>query len=281
MRKKRQRKIAITIISIVALLIIGFFSFGASNLLANKSSANEVKVGIMAGTDKDDQIWSLVKQIAKKKYNVDIKLVKFTDYSQPNKALENGSIDINAFQHYSFLNAWNKANKTDIVVIGQNWLKPLSLYSKKYTKLSQLLNKAEISVPNDATNESRSLLLLQSAGLIKLKSGKSLYTINDIVLNPKKIKIVELDASQTVRSLSDVSAAVINTNYAMVGKLGDNLVLYTEKLNKDSQKWICVFAALKKNKDNSTYKKVVKSFQNTQVRKLIRKLYGNKEIPAW
>lgn len=282
MKTKKRRNLIISIIAVVAIFVLGFFSFGGSNLLSGqKANAKTVKVGIMAGTSKDDKVWALVKKIAKEKYNVTIQYTTFTDYSQPNKALANGSIDLNAFQHYAFLNAWNKANKTDIVAIGNTIITPISLYSTKYKNVSQIPNGATIAVPNDTSNESRALFVLKNAGLIKLKSGKTTVTISDITSNPKNLKIKELDASQTAHSLSDVAAAVINTNYATAANISTKAVIFTEPVNKDSQQWINFIAANKKDKNNQTYQEVVKSFQNSQVKKLIKQLYGNQELAAW
>lgn len=282
MRKKKQRNLLISIIALIALFVLGFFSFGGTNLFSKGTAqAKTVKIGIMSGTKKDDQVWNKVAQIAKKHYNITLKFTKFTDYSQPNKALANGSIDLNAFQHYAFLKSWNKANKSDIVSIGNTIITPVSLYSTKYKKVSQIPDGATIAVPNDASNESRALFVLKNAGLIKLKSNKTTVTVKDITSNPKHLKIKELDASQTAHSLSNVAAAIINTNYALAAKISTSKIIYTEPINKDSEQWINLIAANKKDRNNKTYKQVVKAYQSKAVKQLIKKLYGNQEVAAW
>lgn len=282
MRKKKQRNLLISIIALIALFVLGFFSFGGTNLFSKGTAqAKTVKIGIMSGTKKDDQVWNKVAQIAKKRYNITLKFTKFTDYSQPNKALANGSIDLNAFQHYAFLKSWNKANKSDIVSIGNTIITPVSLYSTKYKKVSQIPDGATIAVPNDASNESRALFVLKNAGLIKLKSNKTTVTVKDITSNPKHLKIKELDASQTAHSLSNVAAAIINTNYALAAKISTSKIIYTEPINKDSEQWINLIAANKKDRNNKTYKQVVKAYQSKAVKQLIKKLYGNQEVAAW
>lgn len=281
MQQKKRKNIFISVIALGVILILGFFSFGGRQLFAKKATTPTVKIGVMAGTKKEDEVWHLVQQIAKQKYHVNIELVKFTDYSQPNKALTDGAIDLNAYQHYAGLTAWNKVYHSDIVAIGDTILMPISLYSQKYSKVRQIPNGATITVPNDASNESRALLLLKNAGLITLKPSKATYTIADITTNPKNLKIKELDASQTAHSISDVAAAVVNTDYALAAKLSDRQAIFTEPINADSKQWVNFIAANKKDKHKAAYQAVVKAYQSQAVKQLLKKLYGNKVIAAW
>lgn len=263
---------------IIVIAVAAFFTFGHKKTEAKKT----VTVGVVGQTNQDEKIWNQVKKTAKEKYGVTVKIKNFTDYNQPNKALQNGEIDLNSFQHKAFLNAWNKANKGTLVPIGNTVIAPIRLYSYKYKNINELPKNATIAVPNDASNESRALYVLKNAGLISFKKGTGkLATIADIDKNPKDLKIKELGAEQTARSLNDVDAAVVNNTYVIPAKLGDKQTIYTEPLNKDSEQWINVIVANKKDKDNEAYKAVVKSYQTDAVKKLIHKAYGNSEVTAW
>lgn len=263
---------------IIVIAVVAFFTFGHKKTEAKKT----VTVGVVGQTNQDEKIWNQVKKTAKEKYGVTVKVKSFTDYNQPNKALQEGEIDLNSFQHKAFLNAWNKANKGTLVPIGNTVIAPIRLYSYKYKNINELPKNATIAVPNDASNESRALYVLKNAGLISFKKGTGkLATIADIEKNPKNLTIKELGAEQTARSLNDVDAAVVNNTYAIPAKLGDKQTIYTEPLNKDSEQWINVIVANKKDKDNEAYKAVVKSYQTDAVKKLIHKTYGNSEVTAW
>lgn len=263
---------------IIVIAVAAFFTFGHKKTEAKKT----VTVGVVGQTNQDEKIWNQVKKTAKEKYGVTVKVKSFTDYNQPNKALQEGEIDLNSFQHKAFLNAWNKANKGTLVPIGNTVIAPIRLYSYKYKNINELPKNATIAVPNDASNESRALYVLKNAGLISFKKGTGkLATIADTEKNPKNLTIKELGAEQTARSLNDVDAAVVNNTYAIPAKLGDKQTIYTEPLNKDSEQWINVIVANKKDKDNEAYKAVVKSYQTDAVKKLIHKAYGNSEVTAW
>ncbi|AUJ31738.1 MAG: MetQ/NlpA family ABC transporter substrate-binding protein [Liquorilactobacillus nagelii] len=273
----KKKNLIIWAIVIVVILVAGYFSFGGHKSAQNKT----VTVGIMSGEKQEDAIWKSVATTAKDKYNITLKFKKFTDYSQPNKALAEGDVDLNSFQHYAFLKAWNKANKTKLVPIGRTFITPIRLYSNKVKNVKDIADGSVIAVPNDATNESRALYLLKNAGLITLKKDTDLATVKSIAKNPKHLQIKELDASQTARSLSDVTAAVINTNYAQAAKINYKSAIYVEPVNKDSEQWINIIVANKKDKNKQEYKDVVKAYQTAKTKQAIQKEYGTAEIPAW
>ena len=278
----RNRNIIIGIIVVVIVAIAAFIGFGQKSQ-ANKTVNKRVKIGIMTGTKEDDSIWQTVSKTAKDKYGITLKFTHFTDYTQPNTALKNGDIDLNAFQHYAFLKAWNKANNGNLVAIGDTVISPISVYSKQLKNISDIKEGGTIAVPNDASNESRALYVLKSAGLIKLDvSGQTLATVKDITSNPKNLVIKELDASQTARALDSVDAAVINNNYAVTAGLKKSDAIFTEPVNKDSQQWINIIVANKKDENNTVYKDVVKAYETEATKKTIAKAYPDKStIPAW
>ena len=157
MHKKRIRNRIIWSLVAVLIVIAGWFSFGPTSNTAKNQK--EVVVGVVGQTKQDAEIWKSVAETAEEEYGIKIKIKNFTDYNQPNKALQNGDIDLNAFQHYTFLNAWNKANHGSLVAIGNTYIAPIRLYSKKYKSIKDLPQGATIAVPNDASNESRALYL--------------------------------------------------------------------------------------------------------------------------
>lgn len=275
---KRKKKTLIWVVVALVVVIAGIFSFGNFG----KQKEQTVTVGVVSPSKQDEAVWNQVKKTAKSKYNVDIKLKTFTDYNQPNKALQSGSIDLNAFQHKAFLDSWNKANKGSLVSIGKTFITPIHLYSNNYKSVKSLPDGATIAVPNDASNESRALYVLQSAGLITLKKNtNSLATINSIAKNPKNLKIKEVAADQAPRTLDSVDAAVVNTNYAVAAKLSIKKSIFTEPVNKDSAQWINLIAARKKDRNKEAYKDVVKAYQTEKVKKVINEQYNGLEKPAW
>ena len=217
---------------------------------ASKSSSKTVKVGVMTFSDTEKARWDKIKELVGDKANIEF--TEFTDYTQPNEAVANKEIDINAFQHYNFLENWNKENKQNLVAIADTYLAPIRLYSDKVKKVKSIPKNGTIAIPNDATNESRALYLLQSAGLIKLNvSGTEIATVANITKNPKNLNIQELDASQTARSLKDVDAAVINGNYAIpAGLIASVDGLYVE--GADSP-YVNIIAVKDGNQNNPIY----------------------------
>ncbi|WP_070087090.1 MetQ/NlpA family ABC transporter substrate-binding protein, partial [Pseudomonas sp. NBRC 111141] len=154
------------------------------------------------------------------KEGVDLKVKEFTDYVQPNVQVAEKRLDANFFQHQPYLDEFNKAKGTQLVSVAGVHIEPLGVYSTKIKKLDELSSGATVVIPNDATNGGRALLLLDKAGVIKLKDNKNiLSTVKDVAENPKSIKFRELEAATIPRVLTQVDAALINTNYALEAKL--------------------------------------------------------------
>ena len=136
-------------------------------------------------------------------------------------------------------------------------------------------------MPNDASNESRALFALKNAGLIDLKKGTKLATVSSISKNPRDLKIKELAADQTARSLDNVDASVVNTNYAQAAGLNYKSAIFVEPVNRDSKQWVNIIAVKGSEKNNKIYKDVVRAYQTEKTKREIKKLYGTAEIPAW
>ena len=241
----------------------------------------EVKVGIMTGASED--VWQIVVNSAKDE-GINIDLTTFTDYVQPNAALQDGSLDLNAFQHIAFLDDWNEANDGDIVPIGFTFVSPMGLYSNKYDDVSDLPEGATIAIPNDPTNGGRAILALEIAGLIEVDQSKGvLVTPEDITDNPKNFKFEELDAAQLAIALEDVDAAFINTNFATDAglKLSEAIFVDAEQPEKLNEAYKNVIATKEENKDNELYKHIVELFQTEEVAKAISDTTNGADRAVW
>lgn len=184
---------------------------GLSLSMGSAWALDVVKVGSVPGAT-SDAIEAVVAE--GKAQGLDVQLVEFTDWTLPNEALNNGDIDLNFFQHQAFLNNAVKERGYKIDLIGLGLLQNIGIYSNKYTSLDAVPQGATVSVPNDPVNQGRGLLLLQKAGLIQLKNGNDTgATVNDVVDNPKKLKLVEIEGPQLIHSLADVDLAVVWPSY--------------------------------------------------------------------
>ena len=279
----RNRKILFGSL-LLLVIIVGLITFTLRQGKSKSTSVSKiVKIGLMPGGKQEDAIWKQVQKIAKDQFGITLKFVNFTDGDQPNKALANHEVDLNAFQHYAYLKSWNKANNGNIVSIGDTIITPIHLYSTKYKNVTEIPDKSTIAIPNDVTNESRALYVLKNAGLIKLDTSKgALATVKDIRDNPKGLIIKEIDASQTPRALDSVAAAVINYNFAISAKISEKESIYQEPLNEDSAQWINFIAANQSDKNNKVYKEVVKAYEQKNIADTIKKEYPDGgELPAW
>lgn len=260
-------------------LLLLTFSFLLISCQQKTSSAdNEIKVGTMAGPDA--QILAVVKDVAQKKYGLNIKIVEFTDYSLPNTALNDGSIDANIFQHLPYLDAAVKAKNYSLVAVGKTFVFPMGLYSKKIKNIHEIPNGAKIAIPNDPSNEARALLLLAKAGFITLNNNAGFEaTPKDIDINPKHLKFEELDAAQLPRVLEDVTAAVINSNFAVPAGLSPKRdAIYLEAANSPYANIIVVRSA---DKDNPKFKQLVESLHSEEVEQAAKTIFSGEAIPGW
>ena len=236
-----------------------------------------LKVGVTAGPHA--QILEVVKKVAEKD-GLKIQIVEFSDYIQPNVALNQGDIDLNSFQHLPYLENMIKDRKYDLVMLAKTITFPMGVYSKKIKAVTELKEGAVIAIPNDPTNGGRALALLEKAGLIKLKPGLGhKASVVDITENPKKFKIRELDAAQIPRSLDDLDLAAINTNYAMPAGLipvKDALIL-----EDSNSPYANIIAARSKDKDNPQYKNFLKAYQSEEVKKFVNDQFKGSIVVAW
>lgn len=267
-------------ILLATLLTVGLAGCGAKKqeAPANADKSKDKKVIKVGATPVPHvEILKIVEPILEKEgYTLQIK--EFTDYVQPNIAVNDGELDANFFQHVPYLQNMNKEKGLDLDYTVKVHLEPMGVYSKKVTNLRDLKDGASIAVPNDATNEARALRVLESAGLIKLKSG-DLVTAQDVTENPKKLKFKELEAAQLPRTLDDVDAAVINTNYALEAKLNPSKdALAIEDKNSP---FANILAVKKSNKDKDSIKALSKALTSPEVKKFIEEKYKGSILPAF
>ncbi len=266
-----SRRAALSVAASAAALIA--FAAPAPSFAEDKS----IKVGIMSGEDED--VWRVVTSEAAKK-GLKIETITFNDYTQPNEALERGEIDANAFQHQPYLDNQVKQHGYHIVSVGYTGVWPIGLYSKKHKSVAELPAGAVIGVPNDPSNEGRALRVLQNEGLIKLKDGTGiLATIVDVSENPKNIEIRELDAGIVGRSIDDLDAGIVNTDWALKSGLSPKERIAQEPIADNPYR---NFIAVKEeNKDADWVKTLVSSYQNETVKAEFDKVYKGTGLSAY
>ena len=245
-----------------------------------KKEVKQVKLGVNAG---NQDVWNDVIARLKEKEGIAVELVEFTDYVQPNQALENGDVDLNAFQTIIYLERFNKEQGTHIKPIGYTVIAPMGVYSKKIKNVSELKDGDTIAIPEDTSNNSRALRLLHAAGVIKLKDpSNTLATKDDIVENPKNIQIKELPAGQTARALDDVAASLINNGFAVeAGFQPTKDAIFIEEITDSSKPYYNVIAVKEGNENNEVYKKVVEYYQTEQTAKKIEEVTKGASVPVW
>lgn len=262
----------IIVIALVAILsVVSVFAQAAAE---TQSSTTKIVVG--ATPEPHAALLSLVvDDLAAQGITLEIK--EFTDYVTPNDAVEYGEIDANYFQHIPYLESFNTEHGYHLVNAGGIHVEPIALYSSKYSSLSDLPNGAVIAIPNDPTNEGRALLLLQSAGLIKLRADAGLEAIPfDITENPKNFKFSEIEAATLPRVLSDVDAAIINGNYAIpAGLVATRDGLFVE--GADSP-YVNVIAVKEGNENNPAIKALIEALKSDEVAAFVAEKYKNGEV---
>lgn len=258
-------------------LLATLFALGSATGHAQDKSS--IKVGISVGNA--EKIFEVVKKVAARD-GLDVQVIVFNDYQLPNAALAAGDLDANAFQHQPFLDNQIKARGFDIVPVGLTITAPLGFYSRKIKTAGELPDGASVGIQNDPSNGNRALLLLQSAGLITLKPEavqNNTATPLDVVSNPKKLKLVPLDAAQLPRSLDDLTIASINNDYAE--KAG--LSFSKDSVIKESPQgpYANLIAVRRADKDKPWTKKLVAAYQSPEVKQYIEKQFNGSLIPAF
>jgi D-methionine transport system substrate-binding protein len=244
---------------------------------SHKEANDVVKVGIIDGPD--TVLWEAAQKNALQKYGLHIELVKFSDYVLPNEALNSGDIDANAFQHVPFLDEQIKSRGYKLIPIAKTFVYPIAMYSQKIKSIKQLKTGDTIAIPNDPSNEARALLLLQQGHLVTLRKNADINaTPADIASNPKKLVIKEIDAAQLPRVLPDVTAAIINNDYAGPAGLTPKTALLIENANSP---YINVIVIRPNEKGKKKITEMIAAFQTPEVKALSKKISHGNAIAGW
>lgn len=220
-----------------------------------------VKIGVVGASD---PYWADYTEAAAEE-GITVEIVDFADYNQPNPALTNGDIDINQFQHLVYLADYNVSSGEDLTPIGATAIYPLGLYSTKVTDVADLGKGDTVAVPNDASNLARALLVLQSADLLTLKDGGTIFsTLDDVDTEKSLVTVTALEPSLTATSLPDVDAAIINNDFVeKAGLKFEDALVKDDPSDESALPYVNVFAVRAEDKDNETYATLVELFQTT------------------
>ena len=236
-----------------------------------------IKIGVTAGPHA--QIFEQVKKVAERD-GLKLQVVEFSDYVQPNAALAAGDLDANSYQHKPYLDQQIRDRSYKFVSVGSTVNFPIGIYSRKVKNLKNLKAGARFGIPNDPTNGGRVLLVLQDQGLIKLKPGVGLKaTPLDVVENPKKLKFVELDAAQLPRSLDDLDASAVNTNYAIPAGLNPGKDAIAQESAQSP--YVNLLVVREADKNQPWVAKLVKAYQSDEIRKFIQVEFKGSVIPGF
>lgn len=269
----KKRRIKPLILPTLLALILS-----VSYLVWPESNTNVLRIGVMSGWQED--VMQTAKALAQKDYKLSLKIIPFTDYTQPNMALANGSIDANIFQHQPFLDTQVKARKLALMSIGKTFVYPMGFYSTKIKTMSHLPYRGIVAIPNDPSNEARALLLLQKYGVITLKEGVStLASTRDIVENPQQLRFKELDAAQLPRVLPDAELVAITNDFITSAKLSIQEALIKE--DKDSP-YANIIVIRIKDKADPAFNQLMDVMHSNEVRDKTMQLFPKgAAIPAW
>lgn len=274
------------LIAMGAVLALSAFAFtgcgsspsASSGSGAASSGAKTLKVG--ATSVPHAEILEAAKPLLEKE-GITLEIVEFNDYVQPNLAVNDKELDANYFQHEPYLKNFMEEHKdVKLVNVAGIHIEPMGIYSKKVKKLSELKDGSTIAIPNDPTNGGRSLLLLEKAGLLKLKDGTGeKATVQDIAENPKHLKFQEVEAAQVPRTLDDVDAAVINSNFAMQVNLQptkDSLFI-----EDSTSPYVNIVAVRQGDEDRPEIKALIKVLQSDEIKQFINDKYKGAVVPAF
>ena len=261
-----------------ALLAGAALAMGALQAAAQDAGKKQLVIGGTAGSNIDQLQYGIVPILQKKGYKV--RLVEFNDYVQPNLALADGSLDANFFQHEVYFNQFKGDRKLDLTALVQGPIAPMGVYSKQRKSLAELKEGDRIALPNDASNLARGILLLQQAGLVRLKEGVNPLRVSelDLASNPKKIKLVPLDAAHLPRALDDAQYAIINGNFAISSglKLSDSVLL-----EKTPEHYLNIVAVKTKDKDAQWAKDLAEAYRSAAFKTVVDSKFAGYAKPAF
>jgi len=269
-------RLVVTIVASLAILSGMWYVF--SSKPKTEETKQTLKVGVTSGPHA--QILEKVRKLAQK-HHIHLDIVEFNDFILPNEALHNDELDLNIFQHEPFLDSQVQSRGYKLKSLGKSVLMPMGIYSAKFQKVELIPNESKIIIPNDPSNGARALLLHEKAGLIKLKKDETkgaLLSVQDIEENPKKLKIIELDAPQMPRAMDDAAAAIINTDWAVVSKIDPKTRIYSE--GKDSP-YVNVIVGREGNSKQTMIERFISLYQSPEAKDYIQEAFAGMVLPGW
>ncbi|MFZ2506080.1 MAG: MetQ/NlpA family ABC transporter substrate-binding protein [Trichococcus flocculiformis] len=280
-----KNKTFLAAMTLSASLFLAACGNAASDSSSDSSTADanepvKVTLGVVGEVNEP---WDYVIEELKEKENIEVELVKFTDYTTPNNALAEGEIDLSSFQTEIFMDNYNRDHGTELTTIGYTVMAPLGLYSDKIKDISELKDGDTIAIPNDVSNEGRALILLQTAGLIKLDPEAGLVpTTENVIENKLNLQFQTLESNQTARALQDVTASVINSGMAVdAGFIPSEDAVFLEPVTEDSKPYYNVIAALSEDVDNEVFQTIVAYYQSEGTAKVIEESSKGSQFPVW
>ena len=268
-----MKKVLLVLFAVVVIAV------AAAGCAKNDAGENGSVIKVGATPIPHAEILEFVKPILEKQ-GIELQVVEFTDYIQPNLSLSDGELDANYFQHIPYLETFARDHNLDLTYIAKVHIEPMGVYSKNLGSIDSLEPGASVAVPNDVTNCGRALMLLDRAGVIELKPDAGITaSVNDIKENPKGIKIVELEAATLPRVLEDVDLAVINTNYALeAGFVPAEDALFIE--DGDSP-YVNILAVRTEDKNRQELLKLADALNSNEVKEFIEEKYKGAVLPAF
>lgn len=246
------------------------------------NDSSKVQTVVIASTGSDADIWRYIATLPETQAaGLKLEVKNFTDYVSMNAAIANKEVDLNAFQSYAYLVAFNKSNQDKIAPVSTTYLEPMGIYSSKHKKVDELAEGAIIAIPNDAANEARALLLLQTAGLIKLKAdfNPAQGSPNDIIENSKKIDIKPIQMATALRIKDEVDAVVLGNTLAMEGGL--NVLkdsIFYEPVDQSTRLNVNVLATADSRKNDAVLQKVGQLYHSASAKKYVTERFGGTKV---
>ncbi len=252
----------------------------AAEETAAEETAEPVTVRIGLTGAVYEPIWDVVREELAKE-GIQLEYVQFNNFSLPNNALNNGEIEMNAFQHHAFFNNDTQSNGYDLTAIGDTYIVAMDIFSDKIQNLDELKDGDLVAVPNDVTNGGRALKVLEAAGLIEVNpEAGNLPTVNDITSNPLNLQIQEVDANLVPSLIPDVTIAVVNGNYALDAGLKAENALYKESEYTDNS-YYCLIAVRSEDAENPVYQRIVEAYQSDAVIDVYNNQFAGFFTPTW
>ena len=273
------------ILNILIIALLGIFAIISCENSSKKSSSDKENEVVRVGfyTDSEYQIWTpIASNLAKE--GITIELVAFANTRMPNQALNNGDIDLNAFQHHAYFDDEVSNNAYDIVAIADTYISAMNIYSQRISNINEIKRGDKVAIPNDPSNEGRALKVLEAAGLIKVRPQVGdLPSVSDIIENPLELDILPVEIGSVPSYLPEVACAVINEHVAIDFGLnpGSDYIFKDDPTIYSGNAFVNLIAARREDKDNPIFQKIIETYQSDLVEKIYADNYKGSYIPTW